>query len=199
METESVESTSTSTKMGEFSITDELYEISEATNNDGTVNVSIYDFKKVNDGDSVQVHFHTPTMAKQHETMDWPRKDDTKYKFVRICRKTVGSLSGAKFLKTDGAEIAADPDEWEIDAKLTLKQKITGQIRNLSAKEIAKRGVVMLMVALTVTSGLTFLLGPVYALLTLVGAVPAIPHFVVMWVISFVVSIFMLELMEENN
>lgn len=120
----------------EFTVTDELYEISEATNSDGSVDVEVFDFEKSADGESVKVWFHTPTMEKKSETMDWPRNDSNTYKFVRLCRKAVGGLNGAEWLKQDGAKIRADPDNWELRASLTRGERIKQQASNLTLGKV---------------------------------------------------------------
>ncbi|WP_200532170.1 YrzE family protein [Halorubrum sp. LN27] len=98
----------------EFTVSDQLYEVSEATNADGTVSVEIFDYERVSEND-LEVNFRTPTMEEKSEIMDWPRIDDPdKYKFVRICEATVGGLNGADWLKTDGAELKANPEDWTL-------------------------------------------------------------------------------------
>jgi hypothetical protein len=119
----------------EFTVSDELYEISEATNKDGTVDVEIFDFRKRHN-DEVIVKFRTPTGDVKTESMKWPKRDTTEYKFVRICRKTAGSLSGAKFLKTDGGRIRADPEEWELKADLTRGDKIRESISQITMRSV---------------------------------------------------------------
>ena len=99
---------------GEFTVSDELYEVSEATNADGTVSVEVFDYKKINN-EKIEVCFYTPTMDEKTEVMDWPRIDEPeKYKFVRICEVAVGGLNAADWLRKDGAKIKADPDDWTL-------------------------------------------------------------------------------------
>jgi hypothetical protein len=146
----------------EFTVSDELYEISEATNKDGTVDVEIYDFRKRHN-DEVVVRFRTPTGDVKTESMKWPKRDTTEYKFVRICRETAGSLSGAKFLKTDGGKIRADPEEWELKADLTTKDKIKEFISQTSIRSVLENigwGVVMCTL---ISSGFMTLGSPVLA------------------------------------
>ena len=153
----------------EFGVTDELYEISEATNSDGSVDVEVFDFEKSEDGESVEVWFHTPTMEKQSETMDWPRKDSSKYKFVRLCRKTVGGLNGAEWLKQDGATIRADPDEWEIQADLTRRARVKQNILNVTIGKIVK-GFIALVLLSWVASLIVMVVGvPIVWLAALLG------------------------------
>lgn len=120
---------------GEFTVTDELYEISEATNSDGSVDVEIFDFEKTSNGEKVKVWFHTPTMDKRSEKMKWPRNDSNEYKFVRLCRKTVGGLNGAEWLKQDGASISADPDDWTINARLNRRERVKSFISKRTIDE----------------------------------------------------------------
>jgi len=108
---------------GEFTVTDELYQISEATNDDGTVNVEIFDYEKSADGENVIVSFRTPTGDRRTEMYPWPKVDSAEYAFVRLCRQTVGGLNAAEFLKTDGAEVRADPDTWELCVDTRLRNQ----------------------------------------------------------------------------
>ena len=106
---------------GEFTVTDELYQISEATNDDGTVNVEVFDYEKSADGENVIVHFRTPTGDRRTEMYPWPKADSSEYEFVRLCRQTVGGLNAAEFLRSDGAEVKADPDTWGLCVSKRLR------------------------------------------------------------------------------
>lgn len=183
-------------EMGEFTVSDELYEIAEATNSDGTVDVSIYDFEKIG-SDEVRVHFTTPTMDKQSETMDWPSKDSPDYKFVRLCRKTVGSLSGAKWLKTDGAEIKADPESWEIEADLSKGDEIKESVKTTSIKDIGAYGGIGLLAIWAV--GITTILvgGPIIGAATLLGIVGVVAGLWKLWVAAFIGLIITLIILPE--
>ena len=175
-------------EMGEFSVTDELYEISEATNKDGTVDVSIYDFDKVG-SDEVRVYFYTPAMNEQSETMDWPRKDTPDYKFVRLCRATVGGLSGAEWLKTDGAKIKADPDNWEIKAELPKTTEVKHSISNTSGSDIAEYVGISLF-AIWALGIATILIGaPIVSAATLLGIVGAATGLYKLWIAAFIAMI----------
>lgn len=92
---------------------DEVYRIAEATNEDGTVDVTIKSVNK--NGSKVTVTFQTPWLEEKEETMDWPKSDDSKYKIVRICENTIGSFTGLTQIK--GVKAKADPDSWDIKAK----------------------------------------------------------------------------------
>lgn len=157
---------------GEFTVSDELYEISEATNKNGTVDVEIFDFDKdKDDADEVRVKFYTPTMQVRSETMAWPKKDDPKYKFVRICNDTVGGLKGANFIKTDGATIEADPDTWEIVAERGTAISVINHIRSLTMSKIFK-GLAITTLILMTAAAILFLVGVLgLGILGLVGLV----------------------------
>ena len=176
-------------EMGEFSITDELYEISEATNRDGTVDVKVYDFDKLEESEEVRVHFYTPTMDKQSETMDWPRKDSTEYKFVRLCRATVGGLSGAEWLKTDGAHIKADPDNWEIKAEVSTTHQVKESLFGTSISDIGMYVGISLLAIWVLMLAITLVGAPLLGVATLLGIAGAVTGLWKMWVAAFVALI----------
>lgn len=117
------------TNTDELSDKDELhkeaYRISEATNDDGTVDVEIEDITK--NGDEATIEFKTPWLETKEETMDWPKYVDENYKIVRICQETVGSFEAVQQL--EGHSIRADPETWEIvthekpDEKIDFREK----------------------------------------------------------------------------
>ena len=159
----------------------------------------MYDFEKLEESGEVRVHFYTPTMDKQSETMDWPRKDSAEYKFVRLCRATVGGLSGAEWLKTDGAKIKADPDSWEIKAELTTGDKVKDNFSKMSVRDIGFYGGVSLVAAWGIGLAILFIGSPIYGILTLVGAVGALTGLWKVWVASFVAIIFSLMVLPEPD
>jgi len=172
----------------EFSISDELYEISEATNRDGTVDVEIYDFEKLENVDppQVSVKFYTPTGDKKSEAMNWPIRDTASNKFVRICRETVGSLSAAKFLKQDGAIVKANPENWEIDENLGVIQLI----KTISIMRLIKR-IPIVLGKITKRMLWVLLVGsPIYAIFTALGVVPVATNLIVPWSVAFIILLF---------
>lgn len=98
-----------------LSPTDELYRITEATNDDGTVDVSIHDWEKA--GGDVTVEFILPTGETESERMDWPMRDDqSEYKFVRVVEAAGYSLVTADELRGSNATVQADREgnEWKL-------------------------------------------------------------------------------------
>lgn len=183
--------------MGEFTVSDELYSISEATNSDGTVDVTIYDFEKLNNG-NVRVHFYTPTMEQESEVMEWPKKDSIEYKFVRLCRKTVGSLSGAKWLKTDGADIKADPDKWEIDASMSGIETAKHNIKNLTIGKLLSAAGITLVIGWFLGLGALFIGIPIYALLSVSGVVASIGALTPIWIVATLAFLISIEIASEG-
>jgi len=106
--------------LGAGEMSDEVYRIVEATNDDGTVDVTIEDVVR-NDKTAVVV-FSTPTAEIEKEEMDWPTRDSDDYKLVRICRATVGDFAAISDLEDE--RIAADPETWEIETETTAKQNV---------------------------------------------------------------------------
>lgn len=174
----------------EFTVTDELYQISEATNSDGTVDVEVYDFNKKDRGDQSQVEvlFRTPTGDKKSETMEWPRKDSADYKFVRVCRNTVGGLNGAEWLKTDGARIKADPDNWEIKADLSRKRQAIDHAKGWTLFKTFRAAVTLVIVA-WFTALAVFIVGaPIVGILTTAGIIGAVEGLGSAWLGVLVLS-----------
>lgn len=89
-----------------MSIEDELYEITEATNDDGTVDVTIERLERV--GDSVEVYFTTPTREEHFIPLEWPDRDSEKYAFVRLCHEADLDLRHA--MQLEGSTVRAKKD-----------------------------------------------------------------------------------------
>lgn len=160
---------------GEFTVSDELYEISEATNSDGTVDVEIYDFEKVTEGydhPRVTVFFRTPTLDKKSEMMEWPRKDSPEYKFVRICEKTVGGLNAANFIKKDGAIIKADPDDWTIEADMSRRGRYLHNLKDMTIRNLMENLYLVLGFSIVLSFGLLLVGLPIVGLLALANLYP---------------------------
>lgn len=183
-----------STKMieeEEFTVTDELYQITEATNKDGTVDVQIYDWSKIdqNGEPKVVVRFYTPSMEPKSETMDWPTMDTLDNKFVRICETVGVGLRGADWLKTDGAEIRADPGGWVIQTRLPARYRVKRYISQLSFADLVSMGLFIFAVGIAILSGIILFAFPIWGLLTLIGVTPASPiglfGMMLIWMLSF--------------
>lgn len=161
----------------EFQVSDELYQISEATNRDGTVNVHVYDFEKYEMGSGskrVRVHFRTPTGEEKEEKMDWPRRDTAEYKFVRLCRQTVGGLNAADFIKQDGAEIKADPKEWELVVEESSFKRAWRTVGFPTLREVVKGGITLMVIGIAIAFGLGVVIPPALGLLTVGGVITPI-------------------------
>lgn len=113
----------------DMSVADKLYQVSEATNGDGTVDVEVADWgEKMNDRGNpmgkLYIRFITPTGETKSEKMAFPERDDPEYKFVRVVEQMGLSLraammEAAKDEDTDmleGETVKADPDDWTLVA-----------------------------------------------------------------------------------
>lgn len=102
----------------DVSTEDRLYRVSEATNDDGFVDVEIMEWGEIeeeewdDEGEGLYVVFRTPLLNYHETTMDFPEKDDEEYRFVRLCHAAGLDLNGAKQL--EDSEVKADPESWEL-------------------------------------------------------------------------------------
>ena len=151
-----------SVTLGAGEMSDEVYRIVEATNDDGTVDVTIEDVVR-NDKTAVVV-FSTPTAEIETEEMDWPTRDSDDYKLVRICRATVGGFAAISDLK--GERIAADPETWEIATETTVKQNVPLRKKSLYIGwGLVKTVGTVLAAVMTVASMLALIIPPILLLL----------------------------------
>jgi hypothetical protein len=91
----------------QLSETDELYAISQATNDDGTIDVTLHDFTKTDADDRVSVEFVTPAGDIKSEVMDWPERDSDEYKFVRLFDQTGYGIISAEEACENGTTVTA--------------------------------------------------------------------------------------------
>lgn len=115
----------------DLSPTDELYRISEATNDDGTVDVSIHDWQKT--GHEVTVEFILPTGESETEQMDWPMRDDpSEYKFVRVVEAAGYGLVTAEELRGSNATVQAKRDgkDWclHVPEPVPLRHRVANHL-----------------------------------------------------------------------
>ena len=151
-----------SVTLGAGEMSDEVYRIVEATNDDGTVDVTIEDVVR-NDKTAVVV-FSTPTAEVEKEKMDWPTRDSDDYKLVRICRATVGGFAAISDLK--GERIAADPETWEIATETTAKQNAPLRKKGrYIGWGLAKTVGIVLAAGMTLASILALIIPPILLLL----------------------------------
>jgi hypothetical protein len=121
---------------GEFEISDKMHRISDATNTDGSVDVDISSYEEVPPEEGVRVTFMTPTGEQKEEVMQFPKRDDQSYKFVRLCNNTVGSLNAAEYLNIDSPTARADPDSWELIATRSRRKMLTDKIASITPLNI---------------------------------------------------------------
>jgi hypothetical protein len=100
----------------ELSEMEELHTISEATNEDGTIDVELHDFTKTEDG-MVGVEFVTPTGDIEREVLEWPESDDPKeYKFVRIFDEAGYGIIAVEEACNQSVTVPAKRDPWRLHA-----------------------------------------------------------------------------------
>lgn len=101
----------------ELTDTQKLHAISEATNDDGTINVQLHDFNRTEADDRVKVEFITPDGQIEGEVMPWPKADTDEYKFVRIFNQTGYGIIAAEEACEQGVEVKAERDRsWRLHA-----------------------------------------------------------------------------------
>ena len=117
----------------EITAQEELYHIQESTNEDGTVDVEILGWEKQDQlhrdfssdrekGASVKVEFRLPTVETESETMPWPDKDTSEYKFVRLVRQCGYDLASADQIV--GEKAKSDGDELVVPEQKTRTEKM---------------------------------------------------------------------------
>lgn len=154
-------------------LSDDLYTVSERTNRDGTVDVELSGIEK--SGDDVHVAFRTPTNELQVESMPFPNRDSSEYKFVRLCRQTVGDLSRASALS--GSMVKADPDNWTLVAPKPSFSKIRRHLSMLTVGSVVRNGFHLSRVTVALGFALLAFLMPVYGFLSIGGVVPVLTAF----------------------
>ena len=117
----------------ELSPTEELFHIQESTNDDGTVNVEILGWEK--EDDRVDVKYRTPTMETVTESMQWPQKDSSEYKFVRLVRHCGFDLHGAD--QIEGCTVKFESGAAIVPEQKTRREKVTEKIRSPSDATIS--------------------------------------------------------------
>jgi len=107
----------------EIDAEEELYHLQESTNEDGTVDVEIEGWEKIEGthSEKVAVEYVLPSIEREVESMDWPEKATDDYKFVRLVRHCGYSLAGAD--QIEGSTVRLDGDELVIPEKKSVKEK----------------------------------------------------------------------------
>ena len=108
----------------------------DATNDDGTVNVEVFDWFE--DGDVVTIEFLTPTMDKKEETMAFPQsgKELKENKFYQIVDGCNIPLRNAEMLEGEIIK-STGPPNWKLvtEEKVSRKEKTVDWISSLSIDE----------------------------------------------------------------
>lgn len=99
----------------ELSEIDELVEIEDRTNSDGSVTVTIETWEKTDNDQSVKVTFELIDTT-EYELMDWPRPGDglEEYKFYRLVRSCGLEMRNADLLEGETATARGNND-WYLD------------------------------------------------------------------------------------
>ena len=99
-------------KSVEKTVTDVAYQVEQATNDDGTVDVEIKDVQYHKRDDSIVIQFFTPLGETKNHVFDRPKRADDSYEVVRFANAYIGSFGAIEQLT--GMSVKADPDSWEL-------------------------------------------------------------------------------------
>jgi len=114
----------------QLSDTEELYAISEATNEGGTIDVELHDFTKTEADGRVSVEFITPTGDVESEVMVWPQEDTSEYKFVRLFDQAGYGIISAEEACENGVTVETNRvngDNWRlyVPEETSLRERIS--------------------------------------------------------------------------
>lgn len=112
---------------------EELYHIQESTNEDGTVDVEITDWKKKQN--SAVVYFEMPDISKRKERITWPQKDTTDNKFVRLVNNCGYEIAAVDQIIGERVKYDIDNGELFIPEEKSISDKIK-QLSNLNIYKI---------------------------------------------------------------
>jgi len=97
-------------------LSDDLFRVAMETTDDGRVNAEITAVRGIGDpnGRYIEVEYRLPSMRTCTERMDYPERDTSEHKFVRLCRAAGYSLASSEQL--EGAEVEAEQvdGDWEL-------------------------------------------------------------------------------------
>ena len=122
-------------KKEDITLTEVTYQIEEATNEDGTVDVEINDMSYDEERDKITVEFFTPLGEKKHTEFDRPQRDDSSYEAVEFAESYIGSFGAME--QMDGSKVRADPNTWELQLQKTTKGKISHKIGKVAHSSIS--------------------------------------------------------------
>ena len=96
----------------EKTVTDVAYQVEQATNNDGTVDVEIKDVQYHKRDDSIVIQFFTPLGETKNHVFDRPKRADSSYEVVQFANAYIGSFGAIEQLT--GMNVKADPESWNL-------------------------------------------------------------------------------------
>jgi hypothetical protein len=132
-------------KRDEFTLSDEVWQKSQAYNADGTVDVGIYDFERRSRGhETITLYFRTPALEEKSETMDWPAVPSDDYKLIRVLDELDMEFNSIEWLRNGDPEIArADPETWKLVAP--EKTTVWDRLQNIPLIALQIGGVLSVM------------------------------------------------------
>lgn len=145
---------------------DDLYRVAEATNPDGSVDVHIESWEKVewnHDEDEIRVEFTTPTGNTESEKMPFPKIDDDSYKFVRLVESIGLDLKSAGALNSGEYTARANPESWRLITrrKSANRMRVEGALNTVASVFLPRRFAIGLfgMALVPLSAGVKFGLG----------------------------------------
>ena len=161
----------------EKTVTNVAYQVEQATNDDGTVDVEIKDVVYNEHSDSIIIQFFTPLGETKNHVFDRPKRADSSYEIVRFANVYIGSFGAIEQLT--GMSVKADPDSWNLTIPDTRVESAVKYINSVT-ETIITGGLFV--------AGLLLLIGVVGGLLSFVG-LPIIATYSVFPSTEFALSI----------
>jgi len=161
----------------EKTVTDVAYQVEQATNNDGTVDVEIKDVQYHKRDDSIVIQFFTPLGETKNHVFDRPKRADSSYEIVNFANAYIGSFGAIEQLT--GMSVKADPESWNVKIPDTRVESAVKYINSVT-ETIITGGLFV--------AGLLLLIGVVGGLLGFVG-LPIIATYSVFPSTEFALSI----------
>lgn len=96
-------------------IADEAYQVVEATNDDGTIDAEIVETPyRDNDDLVVKARPLIPNAEVEEFRLDWPNKDTSKFKAVRLARSKVGGFQAISQLENERIKVDETENGWSL-------------------------------------------------------------------------------------
>lgn len=96
----------------EKTVTNVAYQVEQATNDDGTVDVEVKDVLYHEQTDNIIIQFFTPLGETKEHEFDRPKRADDSYEIVNFANAYIGSFGAIEQLT--GMSVKADPESWEL-------------------------------------------------------------------------------------